>query len=215
MVISAGRKLLYSPRLPSWKGRQAATQFEMAAYCSKRLEYSGAHSRICVVDVRYPLLSVSRGSHSEQQCVSRSCDGGWFKGRSRGAYSVRKRVLVRIRWHASLARSWVCHHPAGARTAARCPFNVRWQWNESQAELQSNLVDSQSPKTHKKPNLNLNLLSQLPSWSLQGPGTCGSSWLLVNGARIQIQSEYSVYGRKRASVIVAVNHLALPRTLAR
>jgi hypothetical protein len=134
---------------------------EMAAYCSKRLEYSGAHSRICVVDVRYPLLSVSRGSHSEQQCVSRSCDGGWFKGRSRGAYAVRKRVLWRIRWHASLARSWVCHHPAGARTAARCPFNVRWQWNESQAELQSNLVDSQSPKTHKNPNLNLNLLSQL------------------------------------------------------
>ena len=79
-------------------------------------------------------------------------------------------------------------------------------------------VDSQSPKTHKKPNLNLNLLSQLPSWSLQGPGTCGSSWLLVNGARIQIQSEYyyySVYGRKRASVVVAVNHLTLPRTLAR
>ena len=138
LVISAGRKLLYSPRLPSWKGRQAATQFEMAAYCSKRLEYSCAHCRICAVVVRYPLLSVSRGSHSEQQCVSRSCDGGWFKGRSRGAYTVCKRVLVRIRWHASLARSWVCHHPAGARTAARCPFNVRWQWNESQAELQSN-----------------------------------------------------------------------------
>ena len=77
-------------------------------------------------------------------------------------------------------------------------------------------VDSQSPKTHKKPNLNLSLLSSFHlSWSLQGPGTCGSSSLLVNGARIQTQSEYSVYGRKRASAIVAVNHLALPRTLAR